>query len=442
VRQTPDATSSNYDAKPVDTAPLCEGRFVPFARLGRGSQGETLEAVDRKDGQLVAIKRFDVRGATSWKDVELAEREARVLSTLNHPGLANYVHHFEQDGSLYLAMQRIQGEDLAHLLATGKRFSFEELLELLEELSAIFSYLHGRAPAIVHRDVKPSNLIKRTAGGYALLDFGSVRDGLRPEGGSTVVGTFGYMAPEQFQGRALPASDLYGLGATLLTLITGSPPERLPHRGLEIDVRAAIAGTAPEPWIQLLERLVAADPDKRAGSLVPWLDSIRATTQRQPKAAAPPPPHASCRSKFNDANQVHSVPTQPPQGNHDRVFAAGTSVPFFFIVALQLVRIAIYVALQVALPILLTLLSLLFGRALRQAAADVSHAARSADQHLNQILSQLSHSGPLVASRATGSGRARARATTRGRRMRVGNFDLEQPDDSDVEERRRARRSR
>ncbi|HMA97577.1 MAG TPA: serine/threonine protein kinase, partial [Polyangiaceae bacterium] len=66
-------------AAPVDTTPLCNGRFVPFRRLGAGSQAETLEAVDRADGRVVALKRFDVHGAQSWKDVELAEREARVL---------------------------------------------------------------------------------------------------------------------------------------------------------------------------------------------------------------------------------------------------------------------------------------------------------------------------------------------------------------------------
>ena len=83
-------------------------------------------------------------------------------------------------------------------------------------------------------------------GSFAFVDFGAVRDKLRPEGGSTIVGTFGYMAPEQFQGRALPASDVYAIGATALSMLTGRQPEDLPHKGLAIDVRAAL-GRSRQP---------------------------------------------------------------------------------------------------------------------------------------------------------------------------------------------------
>ncbi|HEY5962070.1 MAG TPA: protein kinase, partial [Polyangiaceae bacterium] len=94
-------------------ATLRDGRFVIVGHLGIGSQGETFEGRDQQRGNLVAIKRFDVRGASSWKDVELAEREARVLATLDHPNVPRYVDHFEENGSLYLVTQKVEGRDLA-----------------------------------------------------------------------------------------------------------------------------------------------------------------------------------------------------------------------------------------------------------------------------------------------------------------------------------------
>ena len=79
----------------MDGDALRGGRYVVTGSLGEGSQGATFEAVDKKEGRLVAIKRFDVRGAKEWKDVELAEREARVLASLEHPKLPAYIEHFE-----------------------------------------------------------------------------------------------------------------------------------------------------------------------------------------------------------------------------------------------------------------------------------------------------------------------------------------------------------
>lgn len=443
VPQRSEPVTPSADAKPIDTTPLCDGRFVPFARLGSGSQAETLEGVDRLSGQLVAIKRFDVHGAASWKDVDLAEREARVLSSLRHPGLAKYIHHFEQSGSLYLVMERLEGEDLARCLTRGKRFTQEELLELLEALADVLTYLHGQTPPIVHRDIKPSNLIKRADGRYALIDFGSVRDGLC-QGGSTVVGTFGYMAPEQFQGRALPASDLFGVGATLLTLMTGATPDKLPHRGLEINVRASLPRTTPEPWLQLLEHLLIADPDHRATALEPLLVPLRMASSTRAASQHPSDPHGASSSRSWDTCQSGPMPetlSQPMRA--ERVFATGTGVPFILIVILHIVRIAVFLTMQVALPILLGVLSMFFGRALRQAAAEVSSAGRSTDQQLSQLLAQLSHR-PFVMSHRRGAepsqrwdvpnetARPAGQATRPGRkrRTRVGSFEVDLPDEA------------
>ncbi len=83
---------------------LGNGRYVVRGILGEGAQGTTFDATDA-GGRSVAIKRFDVRGAKGWKDVELAEREARALATIDHPLVPRYIEHFEDDGALYLVME-------------------------------------------------------------------------------------------------------------------------------------------------------------------------------------------------------------------------------------------------------------------------------------------------------------------------------------------------
>ncbi|MEZ4229979.1 MAG: serine/threonine-protein kinase [Polyangiaceae bacterium] len=258
---------------------LGEGRYVVTRLIGEGAQGQTLEAIDKRDGTLVAIKRFSVRGASSWKDVELAEREARVLAQLNHPSLPRHLDHFEERGALYLVMSLVGGEALSELRRRGELLDQSQVIDLLQQLSDVLIYLSRRAPPVIHRDIKPGNILRRADGSYALVDFGSVRDQLKQDG-STVVGTFGYMAPEQFQGRALPVSDVYGLGATALTLLTGVEPDKQPHEGLGIDVAAALGASADRRLVHLLQGMLTPDPDRRTRDLGPALAALRAESAR------------------------------------------------------------------------------------------------------------------------------------------------------------------
>ena len=252
---------------------LKDGRFVIVGSLGEGSQGQTFDGVDKREGRPVAIKRFDVRAAKTWKDAELAEREARVLQSLSHPKLPRYMDYFEEDGSLYLVMEKIEGESLAAMRKRGVVLAEADVVRLLRDASEVLDYLHRRAPPVIHRDLKPGNVLRRPDGSFAFVDFGAVRDKLRPDGGSTVVGTFGFMAPEQFQGRALPASDVYAIGATALSMLTGRQPEELPHKGLAIDVRAALGGRSSR-LVEVLGEMLDPDPDRRAARIAPLLSRL------------------------------------------------------------------------------------------------------------------------------------------------------------------------
>jgi serine/threonine protein kinase len=250
---------------------LRDGRYRIVRVLGEGSQASTFEAIDAKGGGTVAVKRFAVRNAKVWKEVELAEREAKVLASLSHPKLPKYVEHFEENGALYLVMERMAGVSLAEFRRRGAVFREEDAIRLLEEASGVLAYLHSRTPPIIHRDLKPGNVIRTPEGTFAFVDFGAVRDRLRLEGGSTIVGTFGYMAPEQFQGRAVAQSDVYAIGATVLWMLTGEEPEDLPHKGLKIDVPTALGKRASPTLVSILSRMLEPDPEVRPPSIGPLL---------------------------------------------------------------------------------------------------------------------------------------------------------------------------
>ncbi|HEY6460121.1 MAG TPA: serine/threonine-protein kinase [Polyangiaceae bacterium] len=249
------------------------GRYVVKGLLGEGSQGATYEATDTHAGRSVAIKRFDVRGAKRWKDVELAERETRVLATLDHPLVPRYLEHFEEDGALYLVMEKVEGETLDAIRRREGALSEAEVRRFLACADRALTYLHGRGAPVVHRDVKPTNVVRRADGTYVLVDFGAVSEVLFRRGSSTIVGTMGYMAPEQIQGRSLPASDVYAVGATALAALTGAEPETLAHKGLRVDVRAAVGGHVSPELVASLERMLEPDPDLRAASVAAALDA-------------------------------------------------------------------------------------------------------------------------------------------------------------------------
>jgi hypothetical protein len=260
------------------------GRYVVERLLGEGAQGATYQARNGETGRTVAIKRFDVRGARSWKDVELAEREARVLASLDHPLVPRYIEHFEEGGALYLVMEKVEGETLEAIRRREGPLPEAEVRRFLACADRALTYLHGRRSPVVHRDVKPSNVVRRPDGSYVFVDFGAVSEFLFRRGSSTIVGTMGYMAPEQIQGRALAASDVYAVGASALAALTGVEPETLPHKGLRVDVGVALAGRASPELVTSLERMLEPDPDLRAPSVGAALD----VPSRDVASVAPP----------------------------------------------------------------------------------------------------------------------------------------------------------
>jgi serine/threonine protein kinase len=244
--------------------PLLGGRYRLGPRLGHGSQGEIFLARDDKakagDDKEVVVKRIIPRG--TWKSFELFEREAKVLSQLRHAGVPRHLATLEEPpGTFNLVMQRVPGDNLRDL-TKRRRLSETELRDVLIRCLEILDYLHTRSPAIVHRDIKPSNIVRAPDGRCALVDFGGVLEAAREKGGSTMVGTFGYMAPEQLHGQSVPATDIYALGATIVALAGGIEPEDVPRKGLQMDLDRHLPSLDPA-FRGALSAMTDPDPDHR-----------------------------------------------------------------------------------------------------------------------------------------------------------------------------------
>jgi serine/threonine protein kinase len=246
--------------------------------LARGGQAQTYLAEPRDSGdQRVVLKVLAFSRLDDWKARELFERESRTLERLDHPAIPTYLDAFERTDEqgrpeFVLVQEYVPGDRLADTIEAGWTADGTEARDLLRELLEILAYLHELNPPVVHRDVKPSNLIRRPDGDLALVDFGAVQT-ILPEtvGGSTIVGTTGYMPPEQLMGRAVPASDVYAAGATAVHALSGIPPDEIPVTRMRLDYEEFV-DVSPK-FRRILDRMLAPEADERFASAT---DALRA----------------------------------------------------------------------------------------------------------------------------------------------------------------------
>ncbi|MGB7057201.1 MAG: serine/threonine-protein kinase [Geitlerinemataceae cyanobacterium] len=275
-------------------------RYRIVRSIGQGAFGITYEAEDLTDYKRVAMKVLSLRQTQGWKALDLFEREAQVLAHLEHPAIPQYLGYFYEDTKddrhFYLIQELVEGDSLADLVKKGWHATEEQVRDIAEQVLEILDYLHWLNPPVIHRDIKPQNIIRRADGRVYLVDFGAVQDVYRRtliEGG-TFVGTLGYMPPEQFRGQAFFASDLYALGATLLFLLTHRSPDELPQKRMKIDFRDRVS-ISPEfaNWLEKILEPAIEDRYKSANEALGVL-----------------------RHRGQIANSATVVPTrQPPKGS-------------------------------------------------------------------------------------------------------------------------------
>jgi eukaryotic-like serine/threonine-protein kinase len=211
----------------TDGAPSPEaiGRYRVLGAIGTGAMGSVVRARDERLGRDVAIKRIrNLHGVQAELFQQRFEAEARALAALAHPGIVQVFDLGVDGGEPYLVMELLAGPTLRAELTARGRLPAAEVAAIGIQLARALEAAHDRA--ILHRDIKPSNIVRAADGRWKLVDFGVAHvpsSDLTPSG--QFVGTPAYAAPEALTlGRFSPASDIYGLAATLHELALGSPP--------------------------------------------------------------------------------------------------------------------------------------------------------------------------------------------------------------------------
>ncbi|BBN10225.1 hypothetical protein MPTK1_5g01970 [Marchantia polymorpha subsp. ruderalis] len=264
------------------TGDVIAEKYKIISVLGRGGVCTTYEAETEDGSSTVALKAITLKFMKGWKDLELFEREARVLKSLRHPGIPEYIDYFEvdteTDRAFYIAQKVAKGRSLAEAVQNGSRMTEEDVVRIAFEVLEVLKYLGNLRPPVFHRDIKPENIIMdEETGQVKVVDFGAVQDAASMTVmGSTVVGTYGYMAPEQFQNRATAQTDLYGLGGTLLYLLSGQSPSSFPQTRLKVDFGAVTMSPALR---SVIDKLLEPAPEDRFQSAEEVIAALKAVKE-------------------------------------------------------------------------------------------------------------------------------------------------------------------
>jgi eukaryotic-like serine/threonine-protein kinase len=278
------------------------GRYDLVRVLGKGAMGIVYEGRDPNLDRRVAIKTVKVENLSEEAAAEYEHRfrtEARSAARLQHPNIVS-VYDSDRDGDIaFLVMEYIQGDDLKHHLDKGIRYSLEQSLKMIRDLLSALDYAHKQG--IVHRDVKPANLLIEPGGRVKLTDFGVARiqdsgEATRTQG--SMVGTLKYMSPEQVQGQKIDSrADLFSVGVVLYQLLT----DKRPFDGdNDFSIIHQIIGHTPAPPSSFNARLpsaidavvaraLAKDRDQRFATARDFATALQSAIRRAEDATIVPP---------------------------------------------------------------------------------------------------------------------------------------------------------
>lgn len=261
---------------------LLGDRYRTFQPVGKGESSRTFLAVDTT--KLVKpqciVKEFSYRshqGQEAEAAMEALRQEVARLDELSqHPQIPDLLEYFERGQQQYLVQEFINGQNLEQQLEQEGTFDEAQIWQLLNDLLPLLQYLH--AHQIIHRDIKPTNLIRRhVSDQLVLVDFGAAKQltktSLAKPG--TVVGSAEYTAPEQLMGKAIFASDLYSLGVTCIHLLTGLSPFDLFNSATGTWMWRSVAGSISVPLEYVLDRLLQSTASQRYQSAQAVLQDLQ-----------------------------------------------------------------------------------------------------------------------------------------------------------------------
>jgi serine/threonine-protein kinase len=274
--------------------PLVIGRYEVRAELGTGGFATVYRAYDPALDREVALKVLHAHLAGDPLIRERFLREGRALARVRHPNIVHVYDAGEAGALAYLAMELVEGRPLDAILRERGPLPLAEVLTITDQIAGALAAVHARQ--LVHRDVKPTNiLIEHGTGRAVLLDLGVARDLASPTITTTViVGTPTFMAPEQVTGgQVTPRTDVYQLGATVYTLLTGRPPFLgEPFQVMDAIVRAAppdlgaLRPDLPPAVVATVAEAMAKDPARRPPDARAFAAALRAGAEEAPTPVA------------------------------------------------------------------------------------------------------------------------------------------------------------
>ena len=261
--------------QPIELPQEVAEKYEIIDLIGEGANGKTWLALDKQTKQQVAIKSLKLDQVSDLKSIELFKREAATLSSIDLEGVPKYIGCCisEADGSYCIIQEYVRYPSIQTIIEQNGKFSEAAALNIIERVARVLYGLHSQyTPPIIHRDIKPSNILYNNTKtddeivDIWLIDFGAVANPQRRNGGSTVAGTFGYMAPEQMMGDACIQSDYYSLGATYFYMISGVEPWKLSTDVFNVDFESVLNEYASEvsaASIKMLQMLLSPVIEKR-----------------------------------------------------------------------------------------------------------------------------------------------------------------------------------
>jgi len=274
------------------------GKFQIRRELGKGAMGVVYEGHDPMIDRIVALKTIraeNLQGDDAQEQLARFRREAQAAGRLTHPNIVGIYDFGEDAGTYYIAMEFVKGRELQSYLEANERFAMHDIVRVMGQLLEALQYSHKHG--VVHRDIKPSNIIILADGTAKVADFGIARlESSNLTQAGMVLGTPGYMSPEQFMGQTVDGrSDLFSAGVILYQLLTGEKPftgslttimhkvlqeEPLPPSKLNVQV--------PRAFDAVIRKALAKRPDERYQTAGEFLDAIRQAAVATTAGAAEP----------------------------------------------------------------------------------------------------------------------------------------------------------
>jgi eukaryotic-like serine/threonine-protein kinase len=273
-------------SRPAKPGDVIADRYELEELCGSGGMSSVFRARDVQLDRSVAIKILHERYVDDPEYVERFRREARAVARLSHPNIVTVIDRGEDDGRQYIVFEHVDGENLKELVGRTGRLSLRHAVELTLAVADGLAFAHERG--LVHRDVKPQNVLLSREGDVKVTDFGIARS-LDVEHGvtqtGTVLGTGEYLAPEQASGKPVsPATDVYSLGVVLWELLVGDVPfsgenfvaVALRHVNEPLPSLSRLRPDVPPRLAAAVERALAKDPAHRFSSMAALASELRA----------------------------------------------------------------------------------------------------------------------------------------------------------------------